>query len=149
MSLTHVTQSGCHPQVKLEESNPLRITPSVAFLDGPVPPDSSRQNHSRNETLTFILIHRYLTQVAHSVSIGNPSRIHVMHMFVLMDESAHKSNLEPLLVDCRQYRLTAVQLPQTIPLVPGTSLTGVVDIVALLPFEYMSQYCCPDHTILS
>ena len=39
MSLTHVTQSGCHTQVRLSEgSNSVHITPSVLFLDGPVPP---------------------------------------------------------------------------------------------------------------
>jgi hypothetical protein len=42
MSLTHVTQSGCHTQVKLEGSHPVDVTPSVMFLDGPVPPDSGR-----------------------------------------------------------------------------------------------------------
>ena len=40
-SLTDVTQSGCHTQVKLfEGSDSVQITPSVLFLDGPVPPDS-------------------------------------------------------------------------------------------------------------
>ena len=42
MSLTHVTQSGCHTQVKLEGSHPVHVTPSIVFLDGPVPPDSGR-----------------------------------------------------------------------------------------------------------
>ena len=41
MSLTDVMQSSCHTQVKLFEGSDLvHITPSVLFLDGPVPPDS-------------------------------------------------------------------------------------------------------------
>ena len=43
MSHTDVTQSGCHTQVKLfEGSDSAQITPSILFLDGPVPPDSGR-----------------------------------------------------------------------------------------------------------
>ena len=38
---TDVTQSGCHTQVKLfKGSDSVQLTPSVLFLDGPVPPDS-------------------------------------------------------------------------------------------------------------
>ena len=32
MSLTHVTRSGCHPQVKFEESHPICLIPSVAIF---------------------------------------------------------------------------------------------------------------------
>ena len=43
MSLTDVKQSGCHTQVKLFEGSDLvHITPSVLFLDGPVPPGSGK-----------------------------------------------------------------------------------------------------------
>ena len=42
-SLTDVMQSGCHTQVQLFEGSDLVcITPSVLFLDEPVPPDSVR-----------------------------------------------------------------------------------------------------------
>ena len=42
-SITDVTQSGCHTQVQLfEGSHSVHITPSILFLDEPVPPDPGR-----------------------------------------------------------------------------------------------------------
>ena len=59
-----------------------------------------------HEMLTFIPNCKYLTRVAHSVSIGNLSisgGTYLVYMFGLGDEFAHNSNLEPLPVACTQY----------------------------------------------